>query len=182
MGNWPWCSKEENGLADKRFRFTLTSLSNPRRCIGFGRRRMGRGGRVILDRINTNYDDLWRRLDFSIVEPSKSDISGVVKMETSFINNGSNSNSNTNFNNNIRTDIIKSEFSDDLRTSTVVSSDDTTLAVYGDIGGQIIQIKKEEPEEVGGRNIMMDTSTTYSNKNGDEAEMVEILRSVQRDL
>ncbi|KAJ8957654.1 hypothetical protein NQ318_017546 [Aromia moschata] len=68
-GNWPWCSKEERGLADRRFRFSLTSLSNPRRCVGFARRRVGRGGRVILDRIATDYDDFWRTLDFSIVEP-----------------------------------------------------------------------------------------------------------------
>jgi hypothetical protein len=103
VGNWPWCSKEENGLADKRFRFTLTSLSNPRRCIGFARRRMGRGGRVILDRINTDNDDFWRTLDFSIVEPNSkpndTNLSDgiVLKMDTSFLNN-------TNVNNNLRTE------------------------------------------------------------------------------
>ncbi|XP_076269044.1 enhancer of Polycomb isoform X2 [Rhynchophorus ferrugineus] len=70
MGNWPWCSREDNGTADKKFRFTLTSLSNPQRCIGFARRRVGRGGRIILDRISTNYDDFWRGLDFSILERS----------------------------------------------------------------------------------------------------------------
>lgn len=70
-GNWPWCSKEENGKAEPRYRFTLTSLSNPRRCIGFARRRIGRGGRVILDRVTTDYDDLWRTLDFTIVEPQR---------------------------------------------------------------------------------------------------------------
>lgn len=70
MGNWPWCSQEEHGSADKRFRFTLTSLSNPRRCIGFARRRVGRGGRVILDRVSTPHDDFWRSLDFTIHEPN----------------------------------------------------------------------------------------------------------------
>lgn len=70
VGNWPWCSKEENGAADNRFRFTLTSLSNPKRCVGFARRRLGRGGRIILDRVGTDYDDLWRGLDFSIIEPA----------------------------------------------------------------------------------------------------------------
>lgn len=67
MGNWPWCPPEENGLGDRRYRYTLTSLSN-RRCIGFARRRLGRGGRVILDRASTNFDDLWRQLDFSVIE------------------------------------------------------------------------------------------------------------------
>lgn len=45
LGNWPWCSPEEGGLADKRYRFCLTSISRPNRCIGFSRRRVGRGGR-----------------------------------------------------------------------------------------------------------------------------------------
>ncbi|CAH0550063.1 unnamed protein product [Brassicogethes aeneus] len=70
-GNWSWCSREENGLADPRFRFSLTSVLHPRRrCVGFARRRVGRGGRVILDRASSDYDDYWRHLDFSIVEPS----------------------------------------------------------------------------------------------------------------
>ncbi|XP_030762141.1 enhancer of polycomb homolog 1 [Sitophilus oryzae] len=81
MGNWPWCSSEDNGTADKRFRFTLTSLSNPRRCIGFARRRVGRGGRIILDRVSTDYDDFWRGLDFSIIEPTTT-VPAVVKQET----------------------------------------------------------------------------------------------------
>lgn len=48
LGNWPWCSREEGGLADRRYRYCLTSISNPeRRCIGFARRRIGRGGRCV---------------------------------------------------------------------------------------------------------------------------------------
>ncbi|XP_018333423.1 uncharacterized protein LOC108742649 isoform X2 [Agrilus planipennis] len=70
LGNWPWCPKEENGLADKRYRYTLTSLSN-RRCVGFARRRLGRGGRVILDRTRTDLDDFWRTVDFTILEPTR---------------------------------------------------------------------------------------------------------------
>ncbi|XP_070536567.1 enhancer of polycomb homolog 1-like [Ptychodera flava] len=57
MGNWPWCSREEGGWGDHRFRFTCTSLRNPRRCIGYARRRVGRGGRIILDRVYTPLDD-----------------------------------------------------------------------------------------------------------------------------
>lgn len=30
-----------------------------RRCIGFARRRIGRGGRIVLDRVSTNMDDVW---------------------------------------------------------------------------------------------------------------------------
>lgn len=38
------------------------------RCIGFARRRVGRGGRIILDRASTNYDDVWSRLDYTIFD------------------------------------------------------------------------------------------------------------------
>ncbi|KAH1000864.1 enhancer of polycomb homolog 1 [Dendroctonus ponderosae] len=76
LGNWPWCSREENGAGDKRFRFTLTSLSN-RKCVGFGRRRSGRGGRIILDRVSTDADDFWRGMDFSIIEPQENEISSM---------------------------------------------------------------------------------------------------------
>ncbi|XP_067632062.1 serine-rich adhesin for platelets [Eurosta solidaginis] len=68
-GNWPWESKDDYGFADPKYRFTLTSIRHPRpRCIGFARRRMGRGGRVILDRIATNMDDFWSQLDYTIFE------------------------------------------------------------------------------------------------------------------
>lgn len=56
---------------DCHFPFTLilpfVLLCRPR-CIGFARRRLGRGGRVIIDRIATDFDDLWSRLDYTIVE------------------------------------------------------------------------------------------------------------------
>lgn len=44
LGNWPWCNPEEGGKGDKRHRFSLTVLPGGR-CIGFARRRVGRGGR-----------------------------------------------------------------------------------------------------------------------------------------
>ncbi|CAK1593409.1 unnamed protein product [Parnassius mnemosyne] len=51
---------------DERNRFTLTSLRQPyTRCVGFARRRLGRGGRVLLDRVATPLDDLWPRLPFA---------------------------------------------------------------------------------------------------------------------
>lgn len=46
FGNWPWCDIDEGGIADKKYRFALTSISKPTpRCIGLARRRLGRGGR-----------------------------------------------------------------------------------------------------------------------------------------
>lgn len=67
LGNWPWCSPDEGGLSDPRYRYNLTSLSEPQtRCIGFARRRIGRGGRLLLDRAWTPADDLWPIFNFSI--------------------------------------------------------------------------------------------------------------------
>ncbi|XP_015588318.1 enhancer of polycomb homolog 1 isoform X2 [Cephus cinctus] len=72
FGNWPWCDRSEGGMADKRYRFALTSISKPTpRCIGLARRRVGRGGRVILDRCVTDMDDMWSSLDFTIHEPKR---------------------------------------------------------------------------------------------------------------
>ncbi|XP_041039843.1 enhancer of polycomb homolog 1-like isoform X2 [Cetorhinus maximus] len=62
-GNWPWCSPEEGGLGDIRYRYCLTTLTVPRRCIGFARRRVGRGGRILLDRAHTENDDVLHQLD-----------------------------------------------------------------------------------------------------------------------
>ncbi|KAJ0022688.1 hypothetical protein NQD34_014822 [Periophthalmus magnuspinnatus] len=55
-GNWPWMSPTEGGLGDPRFRFCLTSLNAPRRCVGLARRRVGRGGRILLDRAHSDLD------------------------------------------------------------------------------------------------------------------------------
>ncbi|KAJ8952863.1 hypothetical protein NQ314_007469 [Rhamnusium bicolor] len=165
-GNWPWCSKEENGIADKRFRFTLTSLSNPRRCIGFARRRVGRGGRIILDRMSTDYDDFWRTLDFSITEPNNvqetKDAIEAVSVEAS------NSNS-------IPQTVIKSEFSvshvnsGNVRTSECVSSGS---------GGSIKFEIKKEPEEVQEEGVKpLEPVSTKEEKD----EMVDFLRSLRRD-
>ncbi|XP_029385243.1 enhancer of polycomb homolog 1-like isoform X2 [Echeneis naucrates] len=62
-GNWPWVSPSEGGLGDPCFRYCLTSLNMPRRCVGLARRRVGRGGRVLLDRAHTDLDNIWQSLD-----------------------------------------------------------------------------------------------------------------------
>ncbi|XP_056277322.1 enhancer of polycomb homolog 1-like isoform X2 [Pseudoliparis swirei] len=56
VGGWPWCGPRDGGLAEARFRYSLTTLTLPRRCLGVARRRVGRGGRVLLDRASTDYD------------------------------------------------------------------------------------------------------------------------------
>jgi hypothetical protein len=71
-GGWPWDPPSEGGGGEPRYRYSLASLSTPKpRCIGFARRRVGRGGRYVLDRAHTSYDDLWRSLDFTIIDGNK---------------------------------------------------------------------------------------------------------------
>lgn len=58
---WPWSSDESaKSMQDKRYRYCCTSLRVPRRCVGFARRRIGRGGRVLLDRAYTPFNDDFR--------------------------------------------------------------------------------------------------------------------------
>ncbi|KFP24296.1 Enhancer of polycomb 2, partial [Colius striatus] len=68
-------SYESSDLADLdklRFRHCLTTLTIPRRCIGFARRRIGRGGRVIMDRISTEHDPVLRQIDPEMLNSSSS--------------------------------------------------------------------------------------------------------------
>uniref|UniRef100_A0A8C6M6D3 Enhancer of polycomb homolog n=1 Tax=Nothobranchius furzeri TaxID=105023 RepID=A0A8C6M6D3_NOTFU len=55
-GSWPWVSPSEGGIGDLRFRYCPTSLSTPRHCVGLARRRVGRGGRILLDRAYAGED------------------------------------------------------------------------------------------------------------------------------
>lgn len=64
---WPWESPDDGGAAEPKYRYSLASLSTPKaKCIGMTRRRMGRGGRVVLDRAKTQFDELWRSMDFAV--------------------------------------------------------------------------------------------------------------------
>ncbi|KAF0877303.1 EPC1 protein, partial [Crocuta crocuta] len=66
-GNWPWTSPKDGGLGDVRYRYCLTTLTVPQRCIGFARRRVGRGGRVLLDRAHSDYDSMFPHLDLEML-------------------------------------------------------------------------------------------------------------------
>uniref|UniRef100_A0A8C3RHD7 Enhancer of polycomb homolog n=1 Tax=Cyanoderma ruficeps TaxID=181631 RepID=A0A8C3RHD7_9PASS len=70
-GNWPWSSPKEGRLGDVRYRYCLTTLTVPQRCIGFARRRVGRGGRVLLDRAHSDYDNAFHHLDLERVSSSQ---------------------------------------------------------------------------------------------------------------
>lgn len=56
VGNWPWYSPEEGGQGQSKYKYCVAYLSaGPmvQRCIGLTRRRVGRGGRIILDRAHS---------------------------------------------------------------------------------------------------------------------------------
>ncbi|XP_073490312.1 enhancer of polycomb homolog 2 [Aquarana catesbeiana] len=61
-----------SSLARLRYRHCLTTLTIPRRCIGFARRRLGRGGRVIMDRLSTPHDPILTQLDPEMLSSSSS--------------------------------------------------------------------------------------------------------------
>ncbi|XP_078259485.1 enhancer of polycomb homolog 2 isoform X1 [Rhinoraja longicauda] len=63
MSSCPWQTTEPAGLSDSCYRYCLTTLTVPRRCIGLARRRVGRGGRYLLDRASTDHDHILRQID-----------------------------------------------------------------------------------------------------------------------
>ncbi|XP_041487424.1 enhancer of polycomb homolog 2 isoform X2 [Microtus oregoni] len=67
------CENSELADLDKlRYKHCLTTLTVPRRCIGFARRRIGRGGRVLMDRISTEHDPVLRQIDPEMLNGSSS--------------------------------------------------------------------------------------------------------------
>ncbi|XP_037091695.1 enhancer of polycomb homolog 1-like [Pollicipes pollicipes] len=59
---------EPGSTTSRRHRYSLGSLSRPKRhCLGLVRHRVGRGGRVIIDRAFNDGDDYWRSLDFTVL-------------------------------------------------------------------------------------------------------------------
>ncbi|CAM4521713.1 unnamed protein product [Lepidochelys olivacea] len=94
-GNWPWSSPKDGRLGDVRYRYCLTTLTVPQKCIGFARRRVGRGGRplllilgkafttpelrVLLDRAHSDYNSTFRQLDLEMLSSTQhSSISQVA--------------------------------------------------------------------------------------------------------
>lgn len=173
QGNWPWCSKEENGLADKRYRYTLTSLSNPRRCIGFARRRVGRGGRIILDRAATDFDDFWRTVDFTIYEPEKSGVGTVTEKSDDYSKSNSYATVKSEPN-----DFSHYDLSNKLRTSVSETNSSEVVGVKKEIKVEPTETPAEDVNilENGGGGGGMETT-----HQDEQEEMVEFLRSVRRD-
>ncbi|XP_017350703.1 enhancer of polycomb homolog 1b isoform X1 [Ictalurus punctatus] len=70
QGSWPWSDPAEGGLGDSRYRYSLTTLTIPHRCVGLARRRVGRGGRVLLDRAYSDWDAMYYGLGLGSSSPS----------------------------------------------------------------------------------------------------------------
>ncbi|XP_026545183.1 enhancer of polycomb homolog 1-like, partial [Notechis scutatus] len=66
-GDLLWNSPKEATLGDEHYRYCLTTLTVPHRCIGFSRRRIGRGGRVFLDRAYSENNSPFCQLDSEIL-------------------------------------------------------------------------------------------------------------------
>ncbi|KAJ8247110.1 hypothetical protein GJAV_G00258860 [Gymnothorax javanicus] len=64
------CSPQLEHPLEARRRYCLTALSVPRRCVGLARRRMGRGGRLIMDREASEHDHILKRLDLDELSSS----------------------------------------------------------------------------------------------------------------
>ncbi|KAL6069978.1 hypothetical protein STEG23_001487 [Scotinomys teguina] len=78
------CENPELADLDKlRYKHCLTTLTVPRRCIGFARRRIGRGGRVIMDRISTEHDPVLKQIDPEMLNGS-SGSSQIIDFSSNF--------------------------------------------------------------------------------------------------
>lgn len=82
-------SRNENeyigSVSGENYRYSLASVSQPRKkCVGLVRRRIGRGGRVILDRAGPSVDDFWSSLDFKIQDSAKGSLSQPLYSSSSF--------------------------------------------------------------------------------------------------
>ncbi|XP_048366612.1 enhancer of polycomb homolog 1 isoform X2 [Sphaerodactylus townsendi] len=73
-GDWPWSNPNGSTLGDERYRYCLTTLTVPQRCIGFSRRRVGRGGRVLLDRAYSENNSAFCQLDSEMLSSQHSSI------------------------------------------------------------------------------------------------------------
>ncbi|KTF81455.1 hypothetical protein cypCar_00041118, partial [Cyprinus carpio] len=80
-GDWPWSGETDGGSCDPRFRYSLTTLTIPHCCVGLARRRVGRGGRLLLDRAYSNLNGLFQSLD-SESEPNFSFPASPLHPET----------------------------------------------------------------------------------------------------
>uniref|UniRef100_A0A673IKX6 Enhancer of polycomb homolog n=1 Tax=Sinocyclocheilus rhinocerous TaxID=307959 RepID=A0A673IKX6_9TELE len=59
-GDWPWSGETDGGSCDPRFRYSLTTLTIPRRCVGLS---ICHSVSLLLDRAYSNLNGLFQSLD-----------------------------------------------------------------------------------------------------------------------
>lgn len=150
---------------------------------------------MILDRATTDYDDLWRTLDFSIVEPSRNstvaplpsgDSSVVVKSEVSANNCGTASGSTwTNDGYNVDSGIFSGTSGSTSVSRNSVSGnriDSASSAINYNFEVKKEQIDIKEEDGVAPLvDVQQPHQVTAVQTDEDKDEMVEFLRSLRRD-
>ncbi|XP_055687742.1 enhancer of polycomb homolog 1 isoform X2 [Lutzomyia longipalpis] len=84
VGAWARASRARMFCPEYRCKFTLGALRSHGRG-DFIRRRVGRGGRIVIDRLTSDIDDVWSKLDYTIFDSwqaqKEADQPIVVKIE-----------------------------------------------------------------------------------------------------
>lgn len=136
---------------------------------------MGRGGRIILDRLSDDYDDFWRTLDYTIYETGdvKPDKICAVKDGPPNTFNNSLHDRSSSINNNARTDFIKTEFSHNSNDNNSARTSVSDVFISESVSES--QGIKQEPMEVQEAAEAADVHHSQA----EQEEMTEFLRSVQ---
>lgn len=141
---------------------------------------MGRGGRIVLDRISTSMDDFWRTLDFTIYEPER--ITKSTECRASDVKDEHSTDSNINSFTNLDISSHLNNYSNTLKTSfkTELSSRDSNLrtSVSESVFSANSEIK-QEPEEITEEWSIPSEINTCSQDQ--EPEMIEFLEEIRRD-
>lgn len=152
---------------------------------------------MILDRVTTDYDDLWRTLDFSIVEPSRNaepsstvapllavDATVVVKSEVSANSFGTTAWTND------RYEVDSGIFSGTSGSTSVsrnsvsgnkIDSASSTISYNFEVKKELIDVKEEDGVAPLVDVPQLPQQVTTVRTDEDKDEMVEFLRSLRRD-
>lgn len=144
---------------------------------------MGRGGRIILDRLSSNADDFWRTLDFTIYEPNltipQCKSVGDVK---SNVNSNKNLYTNLDVNSHLNNHIdflktnVKSELNyNDNSVRTSVNSVDNGSFV------NISHVIKQEPEEVNEEWSSSTAAYNVGSRDSQKDDTLKFLEEIRKD-
>ncbi|XP_044744316.1 enhancer of polycomb homolog 1 [Coccinella septempunctata] len=181
LGNWPWCSKEENGSAFRKFRYNLTSVTDRlhqrRRCIGFARRRVGRGGRIILDRASTTEDDeFWRTLDFTILENEQPNVINVTEGKDMLTNNEVSVKPDNSSTGNVQ--ILQTEVKNEIGDNVRISNGSSVSEMRTEVKVEPMDYSESDVQQLNAP-LNVEPPPTYAKE--EEQQMLEFLQSVRKE-